>query len=137
MLKAVISIPLTLYLLVAFNVVVMLDSSKNSLDILNTPFFAFSVPSSATIVLTTSSVFIITGIVFLYFEILKATRASKFAVLDHGLSLLVFVIFLVEFIAVDRMGNSTFLILTLLTLVDVIAGFTVSISAARRDISLS
>jgi len=73
--------------------------------------------------------------VLLYFEILKATRYSSGAIIDHALSMVVFVIFLVEFIVVPGAGTATFMILTLMALLDVVAGFTVTISTARRDIA--
>ncbi len=135
MLKLIFSIPLFAYLLIAFNIIIF-SGNADPLVTLNKVIFDFDVPSDAHIALTVSSVFILTGIVFLYIEILKSTRASVFAIVDHGLSMLVFVIFLIEFIAIPEVGNSTFLTLTVLTLADVIAGFTVSISTARRDISL-
>ena len=49
------------------------------------------------------------------------------------MSLLVFVIFLVEFMVVPQVGNTTFLILTVASLLDVVMGFTVTISTASRD----
>jgi hypothetical protein len=50
--------------------------------------------------------------------------------------MLVFVIFLIEYITVKPLGTASFLILTIMSMTDVIAGFTVSISAARRDITV-
>lgn len=99
--------------------------------------YSFVIPSSgATLTITWNILFIVIGIGILYLEILKATRTSYLAVIDHLLSLVVFVIFLIEFIVFKEMGSATFLILTLLSLIDVIAGFTVTLSAARRDIAL-
>jgi hypothetical protein len=49
--------------------------------------------------------------------------------------MVVFVLFLIEFLVVKDCGTSTFFILGLMSLLDVIAGFTVSIVAARRDFS--
>lgn len=76
------------------------------------------------------------GIVFLFIEILKATRMARTAVLDHMLSTVVFIIFLVELIVVAGAGTATFILLTLLSLIDLIAGFTVSIATARRDLAI-
>jgi hypothetical protein len=135
MLKLIFSIPLFAYLLIAYNLAVY-SLDPDPLVTLNWVIFVFDLPSDAHLTLTLSHLFILAGIVALYIEILKATRFSIVAIIDHGLSMLVFVIFLVEFIAVEECGNATFLMLTLLTLTDVIAGFTVSISTARRDISL-
>lgn len=133
--RLIFAIPLFAYLLIAFNAITF-GGDADPLITLNKVIQDFDLPSGAHIALTVSHVLILVGIVFLYVEILKATRPSKLAIVDHGLSMLVFVLFLVEFIAVPEVGNSTFLILTMLTLTDVIAGFTVSIATARRDISL-
>jgi len=43
------------------------------------------------------------------------------------------VVYLIEFLIVDRVGNTTFLILTLMAFADVVTGFTVTISTAKRD----
>ena len=56
---------------------------------------------------------------------------------DHALSMTLFVIALLEFLLVPACGTSVFLIVTALTLIDVIAGFAVSLSTARRDIAIS
>ena len=56
--------------------------------------------------------------------------------LDHILSIATFVVALVCFLLVDYAGTATFFILTLMTLVDVIAGFTISLFAARRDLAI-
>jgi hypothetical protein len=71
-----------------------------------------------------------------YIEIFKATRPNNFSILDHVFSLLVFIAFLIEFIAFPQAGNSTFFLITLMAFIDVVAGFTVTISTARRDIGL-
>jgi hypothetical protein len=44
-----------------------------------------------------------------------------------------FLAFLIIFLTVKDAGSSTFLILTLMSLLDVVGGFTVTISTARRD----
>ncbi len=71
----------------------------------------------------------------LFAEILKATRTSNASVLDHLLSTLVFVAFLVEFLLVERASSSLFFILMIVALVDVLAGFAISLRAASRDVN--
>ena len=73
------------------------------------------------------------GVLMLYLEVFKSTNTGMQSVVDHALSMAVFVIFLVEFLVVEACGTSTFFILGLMSLVDVVAGFTVSIAGARRD----
>lgn len=70
----------------------------------------------------------------LFFEIIKATQTNHISIINHGLSMLVFVVALVEFIVLPGFATSTFFLITMMALVDVMAGFTVSIVTARRDI---
>ena len=76
------------------------------------------------------------GLVLLYFEILKSTRSATSSIVDHVLSMFLFVAALLEFLALPGFANSTFFLIVLMTFIDVIAGFTVTISTARRDIGL-
>ena len=69
----------------------------------------------------------------LYLEIFKATRTGVASIIDHLLSIGLFIVCLVELLLLAPMATATFLILTVMTLIDVIAGFTVTISGARRD----
>ena len=46
-------------------------------------------------------------------------------------------VFLVEFLLVQGAATSVFFLLMLMTLVDVMAGFSVSIRSATRDVDLS
>lgn len=129
------SIPLFVYLLLASNVIMFAGPPQDSL--LNVILADFSMPSDASVFLTISDLLIITAVVFLYVETFKATRTSVLSIIDHALSLLVFVIYLVEFLVIERLGNTTFLILTIASLMDVVMGFTVTISTAKRDIAFS
>lgn len=76
------------------------------------------------------------GLVFMFFEILKSTRTSSASVVDHVLSTFVFVAFLVEFLVVPGAATSVFFLLMLMALIDLMAGFSVSIRSAGRDVSI-
>ncbi|HRY26439.1 MAG: hypothetical protein H6852_09650 [Geminicoccaceae bacterium] len=92
--------------------------------------------SGATLELTMGDLLVLAGLVLLYIEIFKATRTSTASIVDHLLSMALFVVCLVEVIVLPGFGTATFVILTLMTAIDVVAGFTVTISGARRDIGL-
>lgn len=82
-------------------------------------------------------ILILTGLFFLFVEVVKSTRTGNASVLDHLLSTLLFVAFLVEFLLVPGAAHPVFFILMAMALVDVLAGFSVSIRAAGRDVNLS
>jgi hypothetical protein len=77
------------------------------------------------------------ALALLFIEIVKATRTTRRAILNHAFSVLTFVVALVEFIVLKGFGTSTFFFITMLCLFDVVAGYTISIVAAKRDLSVA
>ncbi|MBX2886503.1 MAG: hypothetical protein KTR32_41495 [Granulosicoccus sp.] len=131
--RLILSIPLYFYLLIVANLVMF--GGPPEAPAINIILKQFTLPSGAELTLTVSDLLIVCAVVFLYIETFKATRTSVLSIIDHALSLLVFVVFLIEFIVVERVGNTTFLIMTIASLMDVVMGFTVTISTAKRDIA--
>lgn len=129
----ILSIPLFLYLLIAANFVMIAGPVEESM--MNIIITDFMLPSTRHIIITVSDLLIIASLLFLYIETFKATRTSTASIIDHVLSLVVFLIFFVEFLIVPRLGNTTFLIMMVGALMDVVMGFTVTISTARRDLT--
>lgn len=97
---------------------------------------SFTLPSGASWTFAIGDFLLLLSVIALYFEILKATRTSQASVLDHILSLFSFVACLIGFLLVPALGTSTFLLIMVMVLFDVIAGFTITISTARRDFSI-
>jgi hypothetical protein len=95
--------------------------------------FHFPMMSGGVFSLTLGDVLIVIALALLFVEIVKATRTSNASLVDHLLSTFVFVAYLVEFLLVQKAAYSVFFILMAITLVDVIAGFSVSFRGARRD----
>ena len=77
---------------------------------------------------------ILLTLALLFVETIKATDTTSQGVINHGLSMAVFVISLIEFLVLDRFATSVFFFITIMTLMDVVAGFTISIVAAKRDL---
>ncbi|MCB1475984.1 MAG: hypothetical protein H6883_11805 [Rhodobiaceae bacterium] len=98
--------------------------------------FATTMVSGETWTMTYSDLIILLSLVLLFLEVVKSTRIGAGSIVDHLLSTAVFVAFLVEFLLVGKAATSTFFILMVVALIDVIAGFTVTIRAARRDFSV-
>ncbi|RUT29488.1 hypothetical protein EMQ25_15135 [Arsenicitalea aurantiaca] len=87
--------------------------------------------------LSAGDLMILGSLVLLFFEMLKSTQSGRASVLEHILSTLVFVAFLVEFLLVGAAASSVFFILLIMALIDVVAGFSVSITSAGRDVTMS
>lgn len=113
------------------------DANVNPADVFNnTELFSITMLSGINWVFTLGDLVLVTALVALFVEILKATQTRALAILDHGLSVVVFIICLVEFLLVDIAGTSLFFFITFIALIDVIAGFSVGIRAARRDFNV-
>jgi hypothetical protein len=73
------------------------------------------------------------SLMLLFVEIVKATRTDAMSIINHGLSMLLTVVCIIQFVTIQGFSNSVFFMLTLMSILDVVAGFTVTIVAAKRD----
>jgi hypothetical protein len=126
-----IAFPLLIIPFVLYNMIAFLLSLEFSTTLFNVPLL-----SGRSMPVGTGDMLVLLGVLLLYVEILKATRLSSKAIMDHVLSMVLFLAMTIEFISVPRAATSTFLILVALAFVDVIGGFTITIRTAQRDISL-
>lgn len=79
---------------------------------------------------------VLVSLLLLFVEVVKATRTTANEIINHALSMLVFVIALIEFITLKGFATSPFFFIMVMTLFDVIAGYTISIVAAEHDLGL-
>jgi hypothetical protein len=98
--------------------------------------FSLTMMSGGVWSMTMADLMVLVALVLLFLEIMKSTRTSTASVVDHLLSTFVFVAFLVEFLLVRGAATSLFFVLMAIALVDVLAGFSVSLRAAGRDVHL-
>ena len=103
---------------------------------LNHVLFHLRLPSGALWKPTWGDFMVLLGVVCLYVELFKSTRTSETTIVDHLLSTFVLIFYLTAWLIYPWAGNSVFLILTGMAFLDVVAGFTITISAARRDLAI-
>ncbi|MEJ1970408.1 MAG: hypothetical protein WDN03_17540 [Rhizomicrobium sp.] len=72
----------------------------------------------------------------LFVEVVKATRTTSRQIVNHGLSMLTFVVALIEFITLKGFGTTPFFLIMMMCVFDVVAGYTISIVAAEHDLGL-
>jgi hypothetical protein len=130
------AIPLMLIPFILYNLAMLGAFGGGGTASLDTIVTSVNMMSGATWTMSLGDLFIVIGLVILFLEIFKATRRSSVALLDHLFSMALFVVFLVEFLLVQGAATQIFFILMLISLVDVIAGFTVSIKSASRDVAI-
>ena len=127
----ILSLPFLILSLIAYNAIIFMTGTPFETIIFQVPMMSGAMWSF------TLSDLIVAGTLFLLFiEILKATRTSGNSLVDHALSTIVFMICIIEFLVVPEAATSLFFFITLITLIDVIAGFSVTIRAARRDFAV-
>lgn len=99
--------------------------------------FALRMISGGIWAMDLSDLLVLVALLLLFFEIAKSTRTSTPSVIDHLLSIFVFIAYLVEFLLVPGAATALFFTLMVIALLDVMAGFFVSVRAASRDVHLS
>ena len=87
-------------------------------------------------VLTWEDLLIAFSIFLLWIEIIKSTRLGMRSVMDHILAMALFIAMLVEFLLVQQAGTSTFFLLMIIALVDVLAGFIIGMRSGRRQVEI-
>lgn len=130
------AIPLMLIPFILYNLAMVGAFGGGGTASLETIVTSVNMMSGATWTMSLGDLFIVIALIILFLEIFKATRRSSAALLDHLFSMALFVVFLVEFLLVQGAATQIFFILMLISLVDVIAGFTVSIKSASRDVAI-
>ena len=98
--------------------------------------FSVTLMSGGVWTMSAGDLLIVLALVLLLVEIIKSTRKSNKSIIDHVLSAFVFVAFLVEFLLVPGAAHPLFFTLMVITLIDALAGFSVSIRSAGRDLNM-
>ena len=94
-----------------------------------------ALPSGAAWNVTAGEVLLVVALALLLVEIVASgTRMASGA--NHLLSLLLLLICVAEFLFVSQCGTGVFLLITVMTLIDTVAGYTIAVSNARRDLAL-
>jgi hypothetical protein len=129
--------PLILVVVVLYNVMVFGGGATghDTLALL-AQSFTVHVFSGDVWKISLADLFIAAALVLLFVETVKAARTSQREILNHAFSLLTFTGALVEFIALKGFGTSAFFFITAMCLFDTIAGYTISIIAAQRNVNV-
>jgi quinol-cytochrome oxidoreductase complex cytochrome b subunit len=127
------ALPLTILPLIVYNVV---GYSLSGADPWSNVLLGITMLSGQVWSLKLGDLLITFAIIILFFEVMKAARSSTNTISNHVLSTIVLIIYVVEFIVAGVAAHSVFFILTVIALFDVIAGFSITIKTATRDIAL-
>jgi hypothetical protein len=95
---------------------------------------AYGVAQTVQWVVSSGDMLILIALGLLFIELLKSTSTGTAAIFNHALSMLVFIICLVEFLLHPAFATTPFFLIMIMSLLDVLAGVVVTIVSARRDV---
>ncbi len=135
--RALMVLPFLLLMVLAYAAMTFLQGDMAAW-LTSTAMEITSLPSSGdgALVLSNGDMMVLIGLVLLALEMIKSTNTRGFSLGNHGLSMLVFVVAVGLFLVAEGFATATFLLLTTMTLLDVLVGMLVTIVTARRDIGL-
>ena len=131
--------PLILIAIIVYNLVVFSSgvAGQHDMTALLGQGVAIPVFSGDIWKVSLGDMFLVGTLGLLFAEIIKATGTSHREIVNHGLSMLVFVGAMAEFLVLKGFATSTFFLITAMCLFDVVAGYTISLISAKRDLSMA
>ena len=125
------NIPFTIVPLVIFNLVIIFSEPM----VWDNVVFTLPLFSGVDWPLQVGDLMVIVGLLALMGEVFRATSMARNAVTNHLLSIIVLIVYVIEFVVLGDAANSTFFILTIVALIDVLTGVVVTLRLATRDVT--
>jgi hypothetical protein len=136
----ILSLPWLVVAIILYNLIAFASSwpaspaeGATAVNVFNDSLLSVRMISGEVWTLTVGDLVVIITLILLFIELIKATRTGGNSIVDHALSMILFIVCIIEFLTVDRAATSTFFIILFVTLIDVVAGFSITIRGARRD----
>ena len=141
-----IALPLLVIPVVLYNLVVLTSvlgggdgsaAAAGADAVLRDPMFSIPMASGASWNVGAGDLILFLSLILLFVELLKSTSSQRVAIVNHALSMALFVVCLVEFLLLPGFAGSVFFLILTMVLLDVLAGFIVTIIASRRDFDMN
>ncbi len=132
------SFPLLLVAVVVYMVVAILvglfgGDGATTAAALRVDLLSFNLPSGVAWQLSFGDLLLIFSLCMLSVEMARATRYDDTAMYNHMFSVAVLLLAIIMFVVVPAAGTSVFFLITVMAMIDVVAGFIISLATARRD----
>ena len=125
------ALPMIAIALILYNALAL----SGGVELLNRVLFTMPMLKGGEWKFTIGDMVLLVTILTFFIEIIKSTFTGSSAILDHALSMVLFIVAGLEFLIVPQAATSIFFFIVLLCLIDVVAGYTIGMRATRRDIS--
>jgi hypothetical protein len=126
------AIPLLVLAFVLYNAVVLTSGESALTD----QIFQIRLLSGGEWKFNWGDLILLVTLLLLFIEIVKSTFTTTSTLIDHALSMIVFMAVGAEFLTVPEAATSVFFLILVATLIDVIGGYTIGIRVARRDLNI-
>ncbi|MBR2535390.1 MAG: hypothetical protein IKE66_04890 [Hyphomicrobium sp.] len=127
------AIPLLVFAFILYNIIVL----SMGVEGLNQPILdKLRLLSGGEWTFTIGDFVLLVTLFLLFIEIVKSTFTTTSTLIDHALSMVVFIAVGMEFLMVQQAATSVFFLILIASLIDVIAGYTIGIRVARRDLNI-
>lgn len=126
------ALPLLVLAFILYNAIVL----TMGVDALTREIFRLHLLSGGDWVFNWGDFILLVTLVLLFIEIVKSTFTTTSTLIDHALSMVVFMAIGAEFLLVAQAATSVFFLILVAALIDVIGGYTIGIRVARRDLSI-
>ena len=134
--KAFAAAPLLLLPVAAYNILAAILGGFAGVSVnfaLGEPRFELATASGGEWPVSPGDLLLAAALATLFVELVKSTGSRRLTLVNHGLSMLLFGICLAEMLLAPACATSPFFLVTLMILLDVVAGFMVRNPVARAD----
>ena len=117
--------PMILIAVAIYNLLVLGGMAAGQHDVASLLAQKFSIPlySGDEWAISISDIFLLLTLVLLFFETVKALRSATRGTVNHVLAIATFLGAFAEFVTLKGFGTSTFFLITVMALFDVVAGY--------------
>ncbi|MGH6986770.1 MAG: hypothetical protein ACRED9_08040 [Caulobacteraceae bacterium] len=127
--------PLTALPVAAYNLLALTVlggfSAPAAVSRLTAPIFSLRNRAGGDWPINLSDILLAAALILFFVELLKAIATRRAAIVNHGLSIALFILCLVEMLLASAFATSTFFLISLMVLLDVLAGFVATIVDER------
>lgn len=95
-----------------------------------------TITQRVTWALTPGDLLLAVSLFLVFVELLKSTGTGRSSIVNHALSFVIFMICMIQFLLLAPFATSVFFLITVMALLDVLAGFIITVVTARRDIAV-
>ncbi|MGH6992024.1 MAG: hypothetical protein ACRED8_00530 [Caulobacteraceae bacterium] len=128
--------PLTALPVAAYNLLALTllggFSAASAASKLAAPIFSLRNRAGGDWPINLSDILLVAALILFFVELLKAIATRRAAIVNHGLSIALFILCLVEMLLASAFATSTFFLISLMVLLDVLAGFVATIVDERE-----